>query len=86
MDGPAPTWKLIGNISKNQMVMSFEHTNAIARFDLLVVEAYDYYDLDHFLDNKLNTADLDGMLVAVLPGSGGMSESRNDLSLEGRIL
>ncbi|MFS7911176.1 hypothetical protein Hanom_Chr02g00114971 [Helianthus anomalus] len=48
MDGPAPTWQLIGNISKNQMVMSFEHMNAIARFNSLGVEAYDYYDLDHF--------------------------------------
>ncbi|MFS7981694.1 hypothetical protein Hanom_Chr10g00953991 [Helianthus anomalus] len=34
----------------------------------------------------MNTSDPDGMLAAVLPGSGGMSESRSDLSLEGRIL
>ncbi|MFS7997435.1 hypothetical protein Hanom_Chr12g01141741 [Helianthus anomalus] len=31
MDGPAPTWQLIGNIGKNQMVMLFEHMNAISR-------------------------------------------------------
>ncbi|KAF5794721.1 hypothetical protein HanXRQr2_Chr08g0331341 [Helianthus annuus] len=86
MDGPAPTWQLIGNIGKNRMIMSCEHMNAIAQYDSLGVEAYDYYELDHFLDNKTNTADPDQMLVAVLPGSGGMSESRNDLSLEGRIL
>ncbi|KAJ0612153.1 hypothetical protein HanHA300_Chr01g0023901 [Helianthus annuus] len=86
MDGPAPTWQLIGNIGKNQMIMTFEHMNAIARFDSLGVEAYDYYELDHFLDNKTNTTDPDQMLAAVLPGSGGMGESRNDLSLEGRIL
>ncbi|KAF5806663.1 hypothetical protein HanRHA438_Chr05g0233241 [Helianthus annuus] len=86
MDGPAPTRQLVGNIGKNQMVMSFEHMNAIARFDSLGVETYDYYDLDHFLDNKMYTADPDGMLAAVLPGLGGMSESRNDLSLEERIL
>ncbi|KAJ0744394.1 hypothetical protein HanPI659440_Chr10g0387111 [Helianthus annuus] len=85
-DGPAPTWQLIGNIGKNQMIMSFEHMNAIARFDSLGVEAYDYYELDNFLDNKTNTAYPDQMLAAVLPGSGGMGESRNDLYLEGRIL
>ncbi|KAF5765577.1 hypothetical protein HanXRQr2_Chr15g0705361 [Helianthus annuus] len=85
-DGPAPTWQLIGNIGKNQMIMSFVHMNAIARFDSLGVEAYDCYDYDRFLDNKTNTADPDQMLVSVLPGSGGAGESRNDLSLEGRIL
>ncbi|KAM0064235.1 hypothetical protein Hdeb2414_s0003g00100491 [Helianthus debilis subsp. tardiflorus] len=79
-DGPAPTWQLIGNIGKNQMLMSFEHINAIARFDSLGVEAYHYYD--HFLDNKTNTADPDQILASVLPGSGGAGESRNDLSLE----
>ncbi|MFS7986732.1 hypothetical protein Hanom_Chr11g01013741 [Helianthus anomalus] len=68
------------------MIMSFENMNAIARFDSLGVEAYDYYKLDRFLDNKTNTADPDQMLVAVLPGSGGLGESRNDLSLEGIIL
>ncbi|KAM0043379.1 hypothetical protein Hdeb2414_s0010g00340591 [Helianthus debilis subsp. tardiflorus] len=82
----SPTWKLIGNIGKNQMIMSFEHMNAIARFDSFGVGAYDYYELDHFLDNKTITADLNPMLEAVLPGSGGLGESRNDLSLEGRIL
>ncbi|KAF5772412.1 hypothetical protein HanXRQr2_Chr13g0576571 [Helianthus annuus] len=66
--------------------MSFEHLNAIVRFDSLWVEAYDYYDYDRFLDNKTNSADLDQMLAAVLPGFGGAGESRNDLSLEGRIL
>ncbi|KAJ0810223.1 hypothetical protein HanPI659440_Chr01g0024231 [Helianthus annuus] len=86
MNGPAPTWQLIGNIGNNQMIMTFEHMNAIAWFDSLGVEAYDYYELDHFLDNKTNTADPDQMLAAVLPGSGDMGESRNDLSLEGRIL
>ncbi|KAM0013444.1 hypothetical protein Hdeb2414_s0043g00741041 [Helianthus debilis subsp. tardiflorus] len=85
-DGPAPTWQLIGNIAKNQMIMSFEHMNAIARFDSLVVEAYDYYDYDHFLDNKTNTAYPDQMLASIFPGSGGAGKSRNDLSLEGRIL
>ncbi|MFS8034584.1 hypothetical protein Hanom_Chr17g01582881 [Helianthus anomalus] len=86
MDGPASTWQLVGNIGKNQMVMSFEHMNAISRFNSLGVDAYDYYDIGHFLDNKMNTTDLDGMLAVVLPASGGMSESRNDLSLEGKIL
>ncbi|KAJ0716586.1 hypothetical protein HanPI659440_Chr13g0514341 [Helianthus annuus] len=85
-DGQAPTWQLIGNIGKNQMIMSFEHMNAIARFDSLGVVAYDYYDYDRFLDNKTNTADSDQMLASVLLGSGGTGESRNDLSLEGRIL
>ncbi|MFS8033239.1 hypothetical protein Hanom_Chr17g01567151 [Helianthus anomalus] len=74
-DEPAPTWQLIGNIVKNQMIMSFER-----------VESYDYYDYDHFLDNKTNIVDPDQMLASVLPGSGGAGESRNDLSLEGRIL
>ncbi|KAJ0478993.1 hypothetical protein HanHA300_Chr13g0505961 [Helianthus annuus] len=27
-DGPAPTWQLIGNFGKNQMITSFEHMNA----------------------------------------------------------
>ncbi|KAJ0860985.1 hypothetical protein HanRHA438_Chr13g0629521 [Helianthus annuus] len=85
-DGLAPTWQLIGNIGKNQMIMSFEYMNAIARFDSLGVEAYDYYHYDHFLDNKTNTADPDQMLASVLPGSGGAGESRNNLSLEGKIL
>ncbi|KAM0046409.1 hypothetical protein Hdeb2414_s0009g00315891 [Helianthus debilis subsp. tardiflorus] len=85
-DGPAPTWQLIGNIGKNQLIMSFEHMNAIARFDSLGVEAYNYYDYDRFLDNKTNTADPDQMLASVLLGPGGAGESRNDLSLEGRIL
>ncbi|MFS8003012.1 hypothetical protein Hanom_Chr13g01208871 [Helianthus anomalus] len=85
-DGPAPTWQLIGNIDKNQMIMSFEHMNAIARFDSLGVEAYDYYDYDRFLDNTTNTVDPDQMLAYVLLGSGGAGESRNDFSLEGRIL
>ncbi|KAJ0458185.1 hypothetical protein HanIR_Chr15g0782261 [Helianthus annuus] len=31
-DGPAPTWQLIGNIRKNQMIMSIEHMNAIASY------------------------------------------------------
>ncbi|KAF5803405.1 hypothetical protein HanXRQr2_Chr06g0270931 [Helianthus annuus] len=86
MNGPTSTWQLVGNIGKNQMVMSFEHMNVIARFDSQWVDAYDYYDIDHLLDNKMNTADPDGKLASVLPASGGMSESRNDLSLEGRIL
>ncbi|KAM0006105.1 hypothetical protein Hdeb2414_s0184g00826451 [Helianthus debilis subsp. tardiflorus] len=85
-DRPAPTWQLIGNIGKNQMIISFEHMNAIARFDSLGVEAYDYYDYDHFLDNKTNSVDPDQILASVLPGSGGAGESRNDLSLEGRNL
>ncbi|KAM0036752.1 hypothetical protein Hdeb2414_s0014g00430111 [Helianthus debilis subsp. tardiflorus] len=68
------------------MIMSFEHMNAIARFDSLGVEAYDYYDYDHFLDNKTNTAYPDQMLASIFPGSGGAGKSRNDLSLEGRIL
>ncbi|MFS7894601.1 hypothetical protein Hanom_Chr00s001847g01688241 [Helianthus anomalus] len=63
------------------MITSFEHMNAIARFDSLRVEAY-----NHFLDNKINTADTDQMLAVVWPGSGGAGESRNDFSLEGRIL
>ncbi|MFS8018756.1 hypothetical protein Hanom_Chr15g01395791 [Helianthus anomalus] len=67
------------------MIMSFEHMNSIARFDSLGVEAYDYYDYDRFLDNKTNTADPDQMFATVLPGSRGAWESRNDLSLEGRI-
>ncbi|MFS8002089.1 hypothetical protein Hanom_Chr13g01198011 [Helianthus anomalus] len=58
-DGLAPTWQLIGNNGKNQMIMSFEHMNAIAWFDSLGVEAYDYYELDHFLDNKTNSVDPD---------------------------
>ncbi|KAJ0881144.1 hypothetical protein HanRHA438_Chr10g0471141 [Helianthus annuus] len=74
-DGPAPTWQLIGNIGKNQMILSFEHMNAIARFDSLGVEAYDYYDYDQFLDNKRNTANPAQMLASVLPGSGGASIS-----------
>ncbi|MFS8034396.1 hypothetical protein Hanom_Chr17g01580691 [Helianthus anomalus] len=73
-DGPTPTWQLIGNIGKNQMIMSFEHVNAISRFDSLGVEVYDYYDYDRFLDNKTNTADPDQMLEVVLPGSGGTGE------------
>ncbi|MFS8007452.1 hypothetical protein Hanom_Chr14g01261181 [Helianthus anomalus] len=85
-DRPAPTWKVIGNIGKNHMIMSFEHMNAIARLDSLGVEAYDYNVYDRFLDNKTNTADPDKMLAAVFQGSGGTGESRNDLSLEGRIL
>ncbi|MFS8002806.1 hypothetical protein Hanom_Chr13g01206441 [Helianthus anomalus] len=85
-DGPTPTWQLIGNIGKNRMIMSFQHMNAIDRFDSLGVEAYDYYELDQLLDKKTNAADPDQMLAAVLPGSGDMGESRNDLSLEGRIL
>ncbi|KAM0045988.1 hypothetical protein Hdeb2414_s0009g00310441 [Helianthus debilis subsp. tardiflorus] len=86
IDGTTPTWQLVGNIGKNQMVMSLEYMNAIALFDSLGVEAYDYYDIDPFLDNKMKTVDPDGMLAAVLLGSGGTSDSRNDLSLEGRIL
>ncbi|KAF5766728.1 hypothetical protein HanRHA438_Chr15g0731181 [Helianthus annuus] len=73
-DGSAPTWQLIGNIRKNQMIMSIEYMNAIARFDSLGVEPYDYYDYDHFLDNRTNSADPDQMLAAILPGSGGTWE------------
>ncbi|MFS7913392.1 hypothetical protein Hanom_Chr02g00141291 [Helianthus anomalus] len=51
-NGPAPTWQLIGNVGTDQMIMSFKHMNALARFNSLGVEAYDYYDYDHFLDNK----------------------------------
>ncbi|KAM0067866.1 hypothetical protein Hdeb2414_s0002g00066321 [Helianthus debilis subsp. tardiflorus] len=85
-DGPAPTLPLVGNIGKNQMIMSFEHMNAIARFDSLGIEAYDYYGYDQFLDNKRNEADPPQMLAYVLPGSGGVGDSRNDLSLMGKIL
>ncbi|KAJ0724684.1 hypothetical protein HanPI659440_Chr12g0450311 [Helianthus annuus] len=80
-DGPTPTWKLIANIGKNQMIMSFEHMNVIARFDSLGVEAYDYYDYDRLLDNKTNIANPDQMLADVLPGSRGTGESRNYFSL-----
>ncbi|KAJ0453466.1 hypothetical protein HanIR_Chr15g0729661 [Helianthus annuus] len=68
------------------MIMSFEHMNAIEKFDSLGVEAYDYYDYDQFLDNKRNTVVPAQMLASILPGSGGAGESRKDLSLEGKIL
>ncbi|KAJ0599389.1 hypothetical protein HanRHA438_Chr03g0106651 [Helianthus annuus] len=85
-DRPAHMWKLIGNIGKNQMVMSFEHMNAIARFDSLGVDAYDYYEYDQFLDNKRNDADPVTLLEDTLPGSGGSGNARADLSLMGKIL
>ncbi|KAJ0887249.1 hypothetical protein HanRHA438_Chr09g0388631 [Helianthus annuus] len=85
-DRPAHRWKLIGNIGKNQMVMSFEHMNAIARFDSLGVDAYDYYGYDQFLDNKRNDADPVTLLEDTLPGSGGLGNARADMSLMGRIL
>ncbi|KAJ0684903.1 hypothetical protein HanRHA438_Chr11g0495881 [Helianthus annuus] len=85
-DGPANTRQLVGDTGRGQMVMSFEIMNCIARCDSLGIDAYDYYSIDRFFDNKMNTDDPEGMTWSVLPFSDGGAALRSHLSMEGKIL
>ncbi|KAJ0469997.1 hypothetical protein HanIR_Chr14g0713941 [Helianthus annuus] len=68
------------------MTMSFETMNRIAGFDSLGVQAYDYPSIENFLDNHLNTNDIDQLIDVILPTHPGGDMKRKHMSLEGKIL
>ncbi|KAJ0727215.1 hypothetical protein HanPI659440_Chr12g0479241 [Helianthus annuus] len=84
-DGTVNTWQLVNDVGRNQMIMSFETMNCIARFDSLGADEYSYYNMDQFFDNKMHTADPEGMVGSVIPYSSGEAALRSDLSVEGKI-
>ncbi|KAJ0707790.1 hypothetical protein HanRHA438_Chr09g0403961 [Helianthus annuus] len=78
-------WRLVSTTSRGEMTMSFETINCIARYSL-GVQAYDYPNIEHFLDNLANSHDPDKMTEAILPYNDGRAAARSQMTVEGKIL